>query len=213
MFNQELILQEENQILSFVVTEDKPFNKCFQCHSFRNGCSGPNPLVMSVERLCEFLQMARIFRHLSYQETADGTGLSLATVKRILTGKVSDPSFFAMAALTKFLVGDPTGKHPCAIPNIVSSPESEARLTEALLDLDRALADNTEYRAALDSIHVSYKVEIDAVRADAQQKVDYLMSEVERLRRDCKTIHDEYCAQIAFLEEDLKAWRSMCRSN
>ena len=29
-------------------------------------------------------------------------------------------------------------------------------------------------------------------------------------RQDCKTIHDEYCAQIAFLEEDLQAWRSMC---
>lgn len=184
MLNQEVILQEENQIVSFVVTEDKPFNQCFQCHSFRNGCSGPNPLVMSVERLCEFLQMARIFRHLSYQETADGTDLSLATVKRILTGKVSDPSFFAMAALTKFLVGDPSGKHPCAIPNIVSSPESETRLTDALLQLDRALEDNSEYRTMLDNIHVSYKVEIDAVRADAQREVDYLMAEVERLHHE-----------------------------
>ena len=31
-----------------------------------------------------------------------------------------------------------------------------------------------------------------------------------RHRQDCQAIHDEYCAQIAFLEEDLKAWRSMC---
>ena len=31
-----------------------------------------------------------------------------------------------------------------------------------------------------------------------------------RHRQDCQVIHDEYCAQIAFLEEDLKAWRSMC---
>lgn len=183
MLNQEVVL-EENQIVSFVVTEDKPFNKCFQCHSFRNGCSGPNPLVMSVARLCEFLQMARIFRHLSYQETADGTDLSLATVKRILTGKVSDPSFFAMAALTKFLVGDPTGKHPCAIPNIVSSPESEKQLTDALLELERALADNSEYRAALDNIHISYKAELDAIRSDSQRKVEYLMAEVERLREE-----------------------------
>lgn len=182
MLNQELILQEDNPVVSFVVTEDKPFNQCFQCHSFRSGCSGPNPLVMSVERLCEFLQMARVFRHLSYQDTADGTDLSLATVKRILTGKVSDPSFFAMAALTKFLVGDPNGKHPCAIPNIVSSPESEKQLNEALLELDRALADNGEYRAALDNIHISYKAELDAIRAESQRKIDYLMAEVERLR-------------------------------
>jgi predicted transcriptional regulator len=33
-----------------------------------------------------------------------------------------------------------------------------------------------------------------------------------RHRQDCQVIHDEYCAQIAFLEEDLKAWRSMCCS-
>ena len=32
-------------------------------------------------------------------------------------------------------------------------------------------------------------------------------------RQDCKTIHDEYCAQIAFLEEDVKAWRSLHCSN
>lgn len=182
MLNQELILQEDNPNISFVVTEDKPFNQCFQCHSFRNGCSGPNLSIMSVERACEFLQMARVFLHLSYQQVSDATGISLATVKRILLGKVSDPSFFSITTLSRYLLGDPHGKYPCAIPNIVSSPESEKQLNEALLELDRALADNGEYRTALDNIHISYKAELDAIRAESQRKIDYLMAEVERLR-------------------------------
>lgn len=41
---------------------------------------------------------------------------------------------------------------------------------------------------------------------------EQMASMVEKHRQDCKTIHDEYCAQIAFLEEDLKAWRSMCHA-
>ena len=39
-----------------------------------------------------------------------------------------------------------------------------------------------------------------------------LASIEEQHRQDCKAIHDEYCAQIAFLEEDLQAWRSLLRS-
>ena len=177
-------IPEDDVVVSFEVTADKPFNKCFECRSFRNGCSGPNLSVMGIERVCEFLQLARIFLNYSYQQVADGTGVSLATVKRTLTGKISDPSFFTISAISVFLLGDPKGKSPCAIPNTLSSHENEAKLNNALIDLERAMNDNKDYRQALDNIHISYNAEMQLIRDDAQKKIDFLLSEVERLRSE-----------------------------
>lgn len=171
---------EENLVISFTVTEDKPFNKCFECHSFRSGCSGPNLSVMGVARACEFLQMARVFLKKSYQDVADGTGLALTTVKRILTGKVSDPSFYAISQISVYLLGDPCGKYPCAIPNTVASEESERRLAEALKDIERLGTDNEEYKRIQENIHASYKQEIDAVCSRFQSTIDILQKEIER---------------------------------
>lgn len=179
-----VVPEEENIIISFAVTDDKPFNKCFECRSFRNGCSGPNLAVMGVARACEFLQMARIFLGLSYQQVSDGTDVSLATVKRTLTGKVSDPSFFTIMAISTYLLGDPNGKYPCAIPDINTSDASLAQLQEATKELERALADNQDYRAALDAIHTSYNMEMQTIRDEGQKKVDYLLGQVDRLRME-----------------------------
>jgi hypothetical protein len=56
-------------------------------------------------------------------------------------------------------------------------------------------------------IQAARSTELEAENAALKEQ---MASMVEKHRQDCKTIHDEYCAQIAFLEEDLQAWRSMC---
>lgn len=180
MEGKKVYLPEENQTINFAVTEDKPFNKCFECQSFRNGCSGPNLSVMGIERACEFLQMARVFLKRTYQDVADGTGVSLTTVKRTLTGKVGDPSFYVMSAISVYLLGDPNGKYPCAIPNIVTDSESQLRLAEALKDIERLVNDNEEYKRIQENIHASYQLEIDAVCSRFQSTIDILRQEIDR---------------------------------
>ena len=114
---------ELHETLSIEVTKEKPFNKCLNCEYLGNGCSGPNLNAMSVERACEFLQIRRVQLGYSYQKTADLACLSLVTVKRILTGKVKDPSFLSMQALTFALVADPEGKYPCAMEHFTEEAE------------------------------------------------------------------------------------------
>lgn len=177
-------LPEENIVVSFAVTADKPFNKCFECKSFRNGCSGPNLSVMSIARVCEFLQSVRVFLNNSYQDITDGTGISLATVKRTLTGKIGDPSFFTISSISSYLLGDPNGKYPCAIPNVTSDLANEARLNEALKELERVISDNLDHRKALDNIHTSYNAEMELIRAEAQRKIDFLLDQNAKLRAD-----------------------------
>ena len=183
-------IPEENIVVSFAVTDDKPFNKCFECRSFRNGCSGPNLFAMGIGRACEFLQMARVFLKLSYQDVADGTGISLPTVKRTLTGKNADPGYFTMKALSDFLVGDPNGKSPCAIPDM-GPDDSAARLYEATKDLERALADNEDYKVALDNIHVSYNAEMQIIRNEAQAREEQYLVQIGRLRGEVDFLHVE----------------------
>ena len=180
--NDLVYVPEEDINISFEVTADKPLNACFQCHSFRNSCYGPCLPVMDVKRTCEFLQLARIDLGHTYQYVAEQTGLSLTTVRRTLTGKISDPGFYTISELAKLLVGDPHGKFPCAFPNVDSNDTQ--KLTEALIQLDRALADKSDYRTALDNIHTSYRIEMQQIRDEAQRKIDFLLSEIKVAREN-----------------------------
>ena len=189
--NNIVCVPEENTTVNFEVTVDKPFNKCFQCPSFRNGCSGPNIAVMEPTRACEFLQMTRVFLDYSYQYVADETDLSLATVKRTLNGKISDPSFYTISVLSRFLCGDPNGKYPCALPNIVPDSEHTLMLNDAMRDLERALADNADYRKVLDSIHDSYKAEMQIIRDEALSKIAFLRGQLDRVQKENDDLWEE----------------------
>ena len=178
-----LSITDDDVIISFEVTEEKPFNKCFQCQSFLKDCSGPNLMIMGVERACEFLQMVRTFTKKSYQYVADETGISLANVKKTLMGKNDNPSMITMVALTKCLLGSPSGrKFPCAIPNINPAAAADERLVAAARELEAIAADNEKYQKALDEIHSSYNAEMSVIRAEAAQRIAAAEAEAERWR-------------------------------
>lgn len=183
--NDRAFTPEEEVDISFEVTADKPFNQCFECRSFRDGCSGPNLFAMGVERACEFLQMARVHQGFSYQTVADATTISIAQVKRIFTGKVSDPSFFSMKALSDFLLGDPQGKSPCAIPDIAPNNSNESRLIEATREMERLIKDNEAYVKALDEIHASYRTELDTLRVEHKSEIDLIVHSYEKAAAAC----------------------------
>lgn len=58
------------------------------------------------------------------------------------------------------------------------------KLNEAMREPERALNDNKDYRVALDNIHSSYAAEMQKIRDEAQAKVDFLVEQLSRLRRD-----------------------------
>lgn len=117
------ILDITDDTLSFDVTDGKPFNACFSCRYFRKGCSGPNLMAMTPERVYEFFQLCRAQLHYTYQKTAELSRLATITVQRILTGKSKDPGLLSIMALSSVLVGDPTGKYPCPMYNLTTDAE------------------------------------------------------------------------------------------
>lgn len=158
------ILSAEDDLqkpISAEVTDEKPFNKCFECAYLRNGCSGPNLSVMTVERACEFLQICRQRLGYSYQKVADLSMLSIITVKRILTGQIKDPGFLTMQALSFVLVSDPKGKHPCAM-HLVNE------------ETHNAVAACKEAQAAL----ARKDAEFEQLRQSDREKIDFLKQQV-----------------------------------
>ena len=154
--------EAQQSTISTEVTREKPFNKCFKCEYLRSGCSGPNLAVMTVERACEFLQICRQQLGYSYQKVADLSMLSVITVKRILTGQIKDPGFMTMQALSFVLVGDPNGKHPCAID--LFGEETKTALT-ACKEAKDALARKD--------------AEFDRLREDDRAKINFLKQQVD----------------------------------
>lgn len=156
---------ELHETIDIEVTKEKPFNKCLNCEYLGNGCSGPNLSATSVERACEFLQIRRVQMGYSYQKTADLSMLSLVTVKRILTGKVKDPSFLSMQALTFALITDPKDKYPCAMEHYTEeAKDALAACHTAQAELarkEKELAEEKEKVAYRDERIKSYQHQIE----------------------------------------------------
>ena len=170
------------------VTKEKPFNQCFTCDSFRNGCSGPNLTIMTVERICEFLQLCRIQLGWTYQYTADQCGLSLVTVKRTLTGKNKDPGFATIQALSLALVGDPRGKYPCAMHIVTKETEQAKQECQRL-------------QAVLDTIHQEHEESLAAIRSDDRRTIDYLKEQITFKEAQMKQKDDQINKRAAETEE------------
>ena len=150
------------------VTKEKPFNGCFSCEYFRNGCSGPNLNIMNAERVCEFLQLCRITLRYTYQKTADLSGLSLVTVKRTLTGKNKDPGYTTIQALSSVLVADPDGKYPCALHMVGDQSAAAKQECERL-------------QVALDAIKIEHATDVAALRANEEyfkKQIDFAENEL-----------------------------------
>ena len=176
-------------VLNIEVTKEKPFNQCFSCEYFRNGCSGPNLNVMSVERVCEFLQLCRIKAGYTYQTTADLSGLSLVTVKRTLTDKNKDPGWSTIQALASVLVGDPNGKYPCALHIVEKQKENVQRECDAL-------------QHALDACKAEHALNIETVRANDRQSIEYLKQQIAFKEEQMRT-KDEQLMKRATEQHEL----------
>lgn len=165
---------ELHETIDIEVTKEKPFNKCLNCEYLGNGCSGPNLNAMSVERACEFLQIRRVQLGYSYQKTADLSFLSLVTVKRILTGKIKDPSFLSMQALTFALITDPKDKYPCAMEHYTEeAKEAVAACHTAQAELalkEKELAEEKEKVAYREERIKAYQHQIEFKEAQMLAK-------------------------------------------
>ena len=168
----------------------KPYNRCLSCPHRQTRCDGPRTSAMPLERWCEFMRDMKEINGLTNAYIADKAEVSVKTVERLMAGDCSQDIRRETARRIEDAIIGSSNQYPCYLAFEESLPD-ESKLNDAMRDLERALADNQDYREALDKIHESYKAEMQAIRDEAQRKIDFLVQQVERLTADNKNLWDE----------------------
>lgn len=166
------------------------YEKCIPCSKIGVSCV-PNLMLLPFSTLIDWCFKRQ--KHLGWtnQMLSDKSGVPSSTITRIKAGDYLDCKYSTIRSLLIALIGGTTDEWPCndQVEKELQNAERELRQMEKLEHQASRITEVETENAAL-------KAQLASI--DAQH------------RQDCKTIHDEYCAQIAFLEEDLQAWRSMC---
>lgn len=162
----------------------KPYNRCLSCHHRQVRCDGPRTSAMDLARWCEFMRDMKEINGLTNAYIAEKTGISIKTIERLMAQNSDQDIMRETARRIEDAIIGSSNQYPCFLAFEENAPEDAQKLSDALRELERAAADNEDYRAALDKIHDSYNAELQLIREEAQKKVNFLLREVDQLRQD-----------------------------
>lgn len=168
----------------------KPYNRCLSCPHRQVRCDGPRTSAMTLERWCEFMRDMKELNGLTNAYIAEKAEVSVKTIERLMAQDCSQDIRRETARRIEDAIIGSSNQYPCYLAFEESLPD-ETKLNDAMRELERALDDNKDYREALDKIHDSYKAEMQAIRDEAQRKIDFLVKQVERLTSDNENLWAE----------------------
>lgn len=170
--------------------ENKPYNRCLSCPHRKVRCDGPRTSGLPLERWCEYMRDMKEVNGLTNAEIAEQSGISVKTIERLMAQNVDQDIMRETARLIENVIIGSTSQYPCYLA-FEEEHRPDEKMNDAMRELERALNDNKEYRDALDNIHVAYKAELDLVRSEAQKKVDFLLDQIAKLRKDLDNVWAE----------------------
>ncbi len=164
---------------------EKPYNRCLSCPHRKVRCDGPRTAGLELERWWEYMRDLMAINGLTNAYVAGEADLSIKTIERVLgpTPPKQDIMRDTTRRIENAIIGA-TSQYPCYLAfEEENSPEVQ-KMNDSMRELERALADNKDYRKALDDIHASYNAEMQLIRDESQRKIDFLMAQIERLQAD-----------------------------
>ena len=161
------------------------FEKCIPCNRIGESCV-PNLMLLPFPALMQWCVKRQNHLGWSNQLLSEKSGIPLSTLSRIKAGDYFDCKYSTIRSLLITLIGGTTDEWPC-----------NAQVDRELRQMEQ-LEQQASKLAFIESENSSLREQLATIES--------------RHRHDCQVIHDEYREQISFLEEDLQAWRSMCRS-
>ena len=162
---------------------DKPYNRCLSCPHRKVRCDGPRTSGLELARWCEYMRDMKEINGLTNAYIAEVAGVSVKTVERLMALNTDQDIYRDTARRIENVIVGSTSTYPCYLAFEEEHRPNE-QMTDAMRELERALADNQDYRQALDNIHTSYKAEMETIRAEAQRKIDFLLAQIAALRTD-----------------------------
>lgn len=169
----------------------KPYNRCLSCAHRSVRCDGPRTSAMNLARWCEFMRDMKEVNELSNAYIAEKSGVSIKTIERLMAQNIDQDIMRETARRIEDAIIGSSNQYPCILAFEESAPQNAKQLDDALKELERALSDNKDYRAVLETITASHNAEMQIVRDEAKKKIDHLLAEVELLRRDNENLWAE----------------------
>lgn len=158
--------------------EGKPYSKCFACERFYSPrekrdvprCRGIPTSRMSLPMWCSYLRDAAIFFGLSDEYVSENSDTSLKTVTKVMTLKCDQDLMRDTSLRMEIAVFGPEAHPPCYLYFEEFVKPDAKRMQELEMDLL-----NTQ--ANLTMLNDTFKQEIEAVRAEANEQIAYLRKE------------------------------------
>lgn len=181
--------------------EKKPYNRCLNCEYKGLKCDGPRTSAMPLTRWCEYMRDMKDVAGLSNQEVSERSGISLKTVERIMAQHADQDIMRETARLIEDVIIGSSNQYPCYMAFLEEYPADERKVEEAMLELERALNDNQDYRTALDNIHSSYQAEMQTIREENQRKLDHLLKQISHLYGEVEYLRAENMRKSKILDK------------
>ena len=163
---------------------EKPYNRCLSCQHRKVRCDGPRTAGLELPRWCEYMRDMKEINGLTNAEVAEAADVSIKTVEWVMSLKCDHDIQRDTARRIENAIIGATSQYPCYLAFEEEHGPAAQQMSDAMRELERVLADNKDYRKALDDIHTSYNAEMETIRAEAQKKVDFLLDQVAKLRAD-----------------------------
>lgn len=157
------------------------FDKCIKCPKIGESCV-PNLMLLPFAELMQWLIKFQKYRGWSNQTWADNSNVPVGTINRMKAGDYTDCKYSTIRSLAISVMGGITDEFSCT--------EQVEKELQQLEEFEQQASKLTEVEAKYEALK------------DRMNHVD------EQHRQDIRIIKDEYQEQIAFLKDELKAWRS-----
>lgn len=158
------------------------FEKCIKCDSIGISCV-PNLWLLPFHELIKWCIKRQEYLDWSNQKWSDESKVPVGTIKRIKAGDYEDCRYSTIKSLAISVIGGTTNEFECT-----ELVEKELRNIELLAQQAAKLSVVEEENERLKA---------------AFQQID------EQHRQDIRVIKAEYQEEIAFLKEEVKAWKAL----
>ena len=139
----------------------KPYNRCLQCHlRMEKKCDGARTSAMKLDRWCEFMRDMKTVNGLTNVEIAEKSGVSLKTIVKLMAQNCSQDIMRETARLIEEAILGSGNQYPCYL----AFAETHSAETAAKTDAKKA--------------------ECQAIRDEAQRKIDYLVQQLDYYRKE-----------------------------
>ena len=162
----------------------KPYNRCLSCGHRSTRCDGPRTSAMDLARWCEFMHDMKEVNGLTNTYIAEKSSVSLKTIEKIMAQNADQDIMRETARRIEDVIIGSSNQYPCILAYEENVPNESLKHSETLRELERVRSENEVYKTTLENIHNSYNTEKQIIREEAQKKTDYLLAQIERLRKE-----------------------------